>query len=213
MRRSSILAAGAALSIALAVGAEPSAAASYMSCTSTSSGPNLLQNGDFSSHSTVGWCFSGNDNLTFVVGNGFAGYKTPDGQNFVYEGPVGSDGVLSQAFSDTAGGMLTITGWVAGNGSNPSSFKVAVDGRDVLTSYEGGVPKQGFSEFSVTAPASGFDVLSVGFHNDPSFDAFTDFSVTENTSSVPEPASWAMMILGMGIAGLGLRRRGRTVVA
>jgi len=35
----------------------------------------------------------------------------------------------------------------------------------------------------------------------------TDFSLSASTSAVPEPASWAMLIAGFGIAGGSLRRQ------
>jgi hypothetical protein len=34
-----------------------------------------------------------------------------------------------------------------------------------------------------------------------------DFADVSLTSSVPEPASWAMMLLGLGVAGASLRSR------
>ena len=39
------------------------------------------------------------------------------------------------------------------------------------------------------------------------------YSGTVNVAPVPEPATWAMMILGMGMVGLGLRMRRRTASA
>jgi len=35
----------------------------------------------------------------------------------------------------------------------------------------------------------------------------TDFSLSQSTSAVPEPASWAMMIAGFGLAGTALRNQ------
>lgn len=36
---------------------------------------------------------------------------------------------------------------------------------------------------------------------------FTSFTVTPGVAAVPEPATWGMMILGMGAAGYAMRRR------
>ena len=38
-------------------------------------------------------------------------------------------------------------------------------------------------------------------------------TVTLATAAIPEPATWLMMISGFGLAGAGLRRRRRTLVA
>ena len=46
-------------------------------------------------------------------------------------------------------------------------------------------------------------------NNGRSFNGSITYSVI---SAVPEPASWAMMIAGFGLAGAALRRRG-TIVA
>ncbi len=41
----------------------------------------------------------------------------------------------------------------------------------------------------------------------------TRFSVSSVVVDVPEPATWSLMILGVGLAGLGLRRRREVVAA
>lgn len=45
-------------------------------------------------------------------------------------------------------------------------------------------------------------------------DAFTDFSVSDGVAAVPEPATWALLIVGFGAVGGVLRgRRGRTLAS
>lgn len=42
--------------------------------------------------------------------------------------------------------------------------------------------------------------------------AFSDTQYSENFAAVPEPATWAVMMLGLGLAGSAMRRRGRAAV-
>jgi hypothetical protein len=70
-------------------------------------------------------------------------------------------------------------------------------------------PKLGSTPFAATysvgKAGSGSYVLAVS----PTFDAGTlqgNFQI-DHTPSVPEPATWAMMMLGLGMLGLAARRR------
>ena len=82
---------------------------------------NLLTNGSFESGSFSGWTTGGNFNDTGVqCGSTYDGYSAQSGSCFAYFGPVGSDGVLSQTFNDTAGSTLHVSGWLQGDGSSPS---------------------------------------------------------------------------------------------
>jgi hypothetical protein len=51
----------------------------------------------------------------------------------------------------------------------------------------------------------GPDSYNVGIDN-------IDFTVTPGTGPIPEPASWAMMIAGFGLAGAAMRRRAKVSV-
>lgn len=54
--------------------------------------------------------------------------------------------------------------------------------------------------------------LYFGFNDSGSPDGdFDDFIIRISSSPVPEPATWAMMVLGLGLVGAGMRRRRTTV--
>lgn len=68
-------------------------------------------------------------------------------------------------------------------------------------------------------PSTGFSPTQYGFNLWPRIglgnnNQITDFSPENATiaiSAVPEPATWAMMLMGLGAVGLGLRRRAPTI--
>ncbi len=64
--------------------------------------------------------------------------------------------------------------------------------------------------YDATAITSETINLSDYFPNNPGF-SHVDFFDT-GTSTAPEPATWAMMILGFGAAGVAFRRRRRTAL-
>ncbi|MGA7198937.1 MAG: PEP-CTERM sorting domain-containing protein [Roseiarcus sp.] len=180
--------------------------AATMALAGQVSAANLLVNGSFETGDFTGWTEGGNFSYTTVEPNSF-GYGAEQGNYYVYEGPIGSDGTLSQTFSDMPGATLLISGWIAGNGTIPSDVNYIFDGVTVFTLNP--VPSQGYVNYTATVRATGLDTFTVGFRNDPSFDALDNFSVT----AVPEASTWAMMVLGFaGLGFAGFRAR-RTAVA
>ena len=64
---------------------------------------------------------------------------------------------------------------------------------------------QNFSQYVQFTGSAGEAITSVAFDNRPTTDAFetANFSV----AAVPEPATWAMMLVGFGAVGYAMRRR------
>jgi hypothetical protein len=83
-----------------------------------------------------------------------------------------------------------------------------------LTPNAGSCPgyNAGFCPFSPAGVGFAGTALSIGFGgvaNQIVFDDVTFGSVTPPTGAVPEPGTWAMMLMGFGAVGTAMRRRRR----
>jgi hypothetical protein len=166
-----------------------------------------LVNGGFETGTLSGWTQSGNLGFTNVVTNN--NYTPQSGSYYLDVGPIGTEGVLSQTFSDIAGQQLLVSGWVIGNGTQPSDVRFVFDGTTYININP--VGNQPWTQYSFNVTATGNDTFSVAFRNDPSFDGLDNFSVS-SVSAVPEPSTWAMMILGFVGLGFMTYRRKNSVV-
>lgn len=113
-------------------------------------------------------------------------------------GPVGQPNVLfnqAMVIQKTGVGAINVSGV-------PMSFTATISGN----SFSAMIPLS-------FLPSTGFTPIHYGFNLWPrqatgGLAALADFSPENATvSAAPEPASWALMIAGFGLAGTGLRRR------
>jgi hypothetical protein len=177
------LLAGAAFAAMMAVAGQASASA------------NLITNGDFSAGLT-GWTETGSC-CYYTDSSGF------------HEGAVGTNGMLSQTFSDPVGGDLTLSFYYSGEDPNTSYQYVTFDNNLVAGSLVTGATPLTFYTFDL-GPGTGSDTIVFNGRNDPSYNTLDNVSVT---SSVPEASTWAMMMLGFaGLGFAGFRAR-RTAIA
>lgn len=124
-------------------------------------------------------------------------------------GPVGSDGFLSQTFSDTPGRQYEASFYIASDGGTPNDFGVTGPGGLSLPTMTD-LPASGYIFYSGIFTGSGSDTITFNYRNDPGYLALDTVSVN---ATVPEASTWAMMLVGFaGLGFAGFRAR-RTAIA
>jgi hypothetical protein len=115
---------------------------------------------------------------------------------------------LSQTFADTAGTVYQVDFfWRANGAGDPNAFLTLAAGSGSITLLESSLPTS-FAEASFTFTGDGTDTLSISAQTNPSDWFVDDISLSAVTSAVPEPSTWAMMILGFfGLGFMAYRRK------
>jgi hypothetical protein len=117
---------------------------------------------------------------------------------------------LTQTFSDVAGDTYTVSFWAYDGGANfdPNAYlKVSVG--SASETFDDTVAI--YTEGTFTFVGTGSDTLVIAAQTNPSEWLVDDVSVTG--SAVPEPSTWAMMLLGFAGLGFAGYRRTRKAVA
>jgi hypothetical protein len=199
------------LFFALAVSATPAMHASSSICDAISG--NLIANCGFEGSTYIfpsgvfseptGWGAS-NFDFTFVsAGDPNSGANSLAFANFSDDGPA----VASQTFSDTSGGALDFTFYVANAapGISGELFQASFDGTTLLN-LDGSADSADYTEYSYSVVGTGSDTISFAGYNNASGYLLDDVSVVETPSAVPEPSS--IVLLGTGVLSLaGAARR------
>ena len=166
----------------------------------------LITNGGFETGDFTGWTLSSNNNATAVnSGNPFEGL-------FDARLRTNNSGIrtISQSVATNAGYSYQLT-YALRNSGNPNP----VDSFDVVTGATtvsfGDRAQFGYTQFTQNfiGQAGSTNVLFSYLHpTDGSFQ-LDDVSV----QVVPEPASWAMLLVGFALVGVAARRRQAAVTA
>jgi hypothetical protein len=181
-----------------------------LAASAAAASTNLLADGSFEDEDFTGWTTGGNFEFSYITGSTWYVYTGPeDGSFYAVLGPVGSDGTLSQTFSDTAGQGLVVSFWLDAVGDDPSDFSATFDGTTTLYSASDPSTDGVWQQFTFDVTGTGSDTLQFAFRDDSAYIALDNVSV----AGVPEPAAWALLLTGFAGVGLALRRRTRLLRA
>lgn len=134
---------------------------------------------------------------------------------------IGNDNPQRYRLFDAAGNLLIgqigqTAGqiWNAGSElADPLAAAFLVGGTNALRTPENGVVEFSFSELAAyegLLTAAGYNFTAAGLTG---ASPIYRISFTSSVAAVPEPASWAMMIMGFGLTGAAVRRRAAAVAA
>lgn len=146
-----------------------------------------------------------------ATNDGYVGYEAPWGfeGRESWEGTpmLGMDsriGSFTLTFDAAITGFLAEVNWAGDLYDDASMIAFDMDGNEIeriaLTEHSMDLEEPGFLGFGNTAAP----IKSIRFSN--SFIAIRNLAVTP-AAAVPEPATWAMMLLGFGMMGATLRYR------
>jgi hypothetical protein len=187
-------------------------AVAALAASGAQSATNLLTNGSFETGDFTGWTLVADTSFTGVLHTGasFAGriYNAEDGSYFASLGEPGDDGTLSQTFADVAGKTYESSFYFASDGNTPNDFGVTGPGGLSLPT-ETDVGVQSYFFLAGSFVGSGSDTITFNFRNDPGLLSLDNVQVF----AVPEPATWAMMLVGIGGLGAVLRSRRKAMLA
>jgi hypothetical protein len=172
-------------------------------------GPNLVSNGSFESTSVIagsGWTVSGaftSEGFDYFIDTNPADAES--GTHSFAGGAIGDLGFISQNIATTIGQHYNIHLWLA----NLSGF---ADGTEIQVRW-GGIPLytatdilgSNYRQIVIDPIATASSTaLSVGLRDDSFFLNVDNISV--RAVALPEPTTLALLLGGIGIAGLAIRR-------
>lgn len=170
---------------------------------------NLVQNPGFESGSGVGW----SNDPGFNVGSGFG----PESGNLMAETGCSPNPTLPcqiyQVLPTVAGQTYTLTyGFNPGPGEDQFSgydyVRLQVEWDGAVIDDLGGGPF-GWTDHTITGLVAASSATTLRFRG---YAAVMSGLDNVSVTAIPEPASWAMMMCGLALAGGALRRRRATTV-
>ena len=159
--------------------------------------------------------FSGNDcgaggfSNCYATQTGTTNSSTAGGSPSIFKKESGGGTEISSLFPSITGSEFAVTYTAA---TNKLSFTYTPGANDPEVHYFTVKQANGFALFyDAAAITSGEVLLDSYFPRNPGYSHITFFDTKSGTGgnggAVPEPATWAMMLLGFGAMGMVMRRR------
>ncbi len=187
------------------------AALLIMAAAPAAASTNLVTNGGFETGDFAGWTQFGNTEYTSIEPSYYMETETSvfgtdpsEGSYQAIFGPAGISGGITQTIATTAGRAYNIRfDLYAFPGGN--SFVADFGGTTLLdNAFTEGLTYTSLSYQVVASSAA--TALSFTTRHDPSYFLVDNVSISA-AGGVPEPATWALLIAGMGFVGVAARRR------
>jgi hypothetical protein len=166
----------------------------------------LVVNGGFEDGNFTGWTGGLPDNVVFSGAPNSA---------FVHTGSYGvgfgstSLSSLSQTLTTVAGTTYDVSFWINSSGLTPNEVQLFWGGSKVFQEID--IAATGWTEISLLETATTTStVLDFELKQKSGYSGLDDVSVT---TAVPEPATWAMMLLGFAAVGFAAYRRNHRAAA
>jgi hypothetical protein len=167
------------------------------------SAAEIVTNGGFETGTFSGWTLGGNTGFTGVNAS-----SANTGSFGAFFGPVGSIGTLTQVLTTVVGQQYSVSFDLRNTGGVPSSFNVLVGGNSIFSLTNSGSFPSTYTTFSgfIFNAVSTATSLQLQYRQDPGFWLVDNVSVQ---GAVPEPGTWALMLVGFGAVGTAMRSRSR----
>lgn len=169
---------------------------------------NLVANCGFETGDFTGWTTGGNfEDSEIVTGTYYAYSGANSGTYYAALGPNGSDATLSQTLSTGAGTDYTLAFYLASIGDEFTDFSAYWNGTQLLSLTDPN-SETVYTLYTYSVTGTGTDTIQFDFRDDPGFTALDDISVASDASPVPEPGTFSLLFLGLGlgIAFMGRQR-------
>src|SRR5262249_52261074 len=126
---------------------------------------------------------------------------------------IGSTSGISQTFTDTPGVTYYFSIWYYSFGGSPSSQLIQVD-NNIYDDQNPVAATSSYTEITGTFIGTGSDTVTITERNDPAAQLIDNVFVGTSPQTVPEPSTWALMLVGFGLlGGAGYWRRRSVAVA
>ena len=180
------------------------AAAALLALASLSAHAELIVNGNFESGNFNGWTKSGNTNLSDVISNAITSNHT-----YVWRsGATGSLAYISQDVVTVAGNTYSFAFDVYNSATSNSIFEAYFDGV-MVAGFTNTVHNWTHFQIDNLVAGDALTTIKFGARNDPNYIRLDNVSLVEVDApvGVPEPASIAIMLGGLGLLAAARRRK------